>query len=271
VNHNVTSLVNTSGTEVEHYVYDPYGAVTVFDNSGPWVKQTGGSAFDNDVQFGGYKFDKLTGLNYSRERYYNSSTGIWQQRDQDYIDSLNLYQYALSTPTNGTDPSGRFVQYEVDKAKCTVKLILNISLRPDPSVENKLDGPQIVKRVKESIEKEWNNPNGAWTCAKCKVTFVANVEWVPYKYKQGRQGREVTNQAVGDNNIVINNLPPKKFRSETRIPPLKNWQRTFGEWSAQDSDWVYAHEAGHLMNVIDEYTDDPATGESVPMRVIKVK
>src|SRR5260370_33148185 len=32
-NYNVTALVNNSGTVVERYAYDPYGAVTVYDAS----------------------------------------------------------------------------------------------------------------------------------------------------------------------------------------------------------------------------------------------
>lgn len=40
-----------------------------------------------------------------------------------------------------------------------------------------------------------------------------------------------------------------------------------GYWNADNvpgSDWQYAHEAGHLMGLDDDYTDDPITGESIP-------
>lgn len=40
-----------------------------------------------------------------------------------------------------------------------------------------------------------------------------------------------------------------------------------GYWNADnrpEADWQYAHEAGHLMGLDDDYVDDPNTGRSVP-------
>ena len=66
-NMNVTALVNTSGTVVERYVYDPYGQVTVLDSTTggqtDWAADADGDFdVDNEILYCGYRYDPETGL-----------------------------------------------------------------------------------------------------------------------------------------------------------------------------------------------------------------
>jgi RHS repeat-associated protein len=78
-NMNVTALVAESGGNVvERYRYDPYGAVTIMDNS---FSGRTSSSYDNVILFAGYHYDPATGLNYARNRYYTSLLGLWPTTD----------------------------------------------------------------------------------------------------------------------------------------------------------------------------------------------
>jgi RHS repeat-associated protein len=111
-NMNVTALVNTSGTVVERYVYDPYGKVTFYNGS--WTKtqlgqETPGtlSAYSNDILYCGYRFDPETGLCHVRRRYYHPTLGRWASRD--IIESLGRrsdYEYGAASPAVHVDPWG---------------------------------------------------------------------------------------------------------------------------------------------------------------------
>jgi len=42
---------------------------------------------------------------------YHPTIGAWMQRDPlDYVDDLNLYEAAISNPTNFTDPTGEYIR-----------------------------------------------------------------------------------------------------------------------------------------------------------------
>ena len=71
-NWNVTALVNTSGTVVERYVYDPFGAVTVL--SGTWGTQTG-SNYGWVYLFQGGRYDGVSGLYKFGARDYSAAWG----------------------------------------------------------------------------------------------------------------------------------------------------------------------------------------------------
>jgi RHS repeat-associated protein len=121
-NMNVTALVNTSGTVVERYVYDPYGKVTFLQ--GDWSLQhvegqADGtvSAYANEILYCGYRYEPETGQYLARERYYHPTLARWTSRDPaaqtQVLGSLvllpafdNLYEYVGANPTKFTDPSG---------------------------------------------------------------------------------------------------------------------------------------------------------------------
>ncbi len=69
---NVTALVNTSGTVVERFVYDPFGQATVLDAS--WGARSG-SAYDWTVLWQGEHWDSVSGLYLMRDGDYSPTLG----------------------------------------------------------------------------------------------------------------------------------------------------------------------------------------------------
>ncbi|RDG40027.1 hypothetical protein DVH02_00425 [Streptomyces corynorhini] len=91
----VVGLADPDGTVATRYTYDPYGGPT-----------TTGAASGNPYTFTGRENDG-TGLLYYRNRSYDPETGRFISQDPiGYAGGTNLYQYALSSPTTYTDPSG---------------------------------------------------------------------------------------------------------------------------------------------------------------------
>ncbi|MFJ3505608.1 RHS repeat-associated core domain-containing protein [Streptomyces sp. NPDC090135] len=91
----VVGLANADGTVGTTYAYDPNGTPTV-----------SGAASTNSYTFTGREDDK-TGLLHYRNRYYDPQTGRFISQDPIGVaGGTNLYQYALSSPTTYTDPTG---------------------------------------------------------------------------------------------------------------------------------------------------------------------
>ncbi|WP_416963453.1 RHS repeat-associated core domain-containing protein [Streptomyces sp. Agncl-13] len=91
----VVGLANSDGTVATTYAYDPGGTPTA-----------SGSATTNPYTFTGRE-DDGTGLLYYRNRYYDPQTGRFISQDPSgQAGGTNLYQYALSSPTTYTDPTG---------------------------------------------------------------------------------------------------------------------------------------------------------------------
>jgi RHS repeat-associated protein len=118
-NFNVTALVNTSGTVVERYVYDAYGAIAPYGGSpgiysDDWNTQvTWTSSKTNEILFCGYRYDPESNLYHVRHRMYQSTIGQWCERDPiGYADSTNLYLYAGSHPVEGWDSTGLIMVVE---------------------------------------------------------------------------------------------------------------------------------------------------------------
>ena len=107
-NWNTTTFVDSSGSPLEHYVYNAYGQPSTLD--GVFTQTSSqASTLSFDYFFAGYRVDKLTGLFQVRNRMYHPSVGVWVQRDPlEYADSSNHYQYAQSDPAGAIDPIGTF-------------------------------------------------------------------------------------------------------------------------------------------------------------------
>ncbi|WP_159392844.1 RHS repeat-associated core domain-containing protein [Streptomyces cyaneogriseus] len=91
----VVGLANTDGTIATSYAYDPNGTPTA-----------SGATSSNPYTFTGRE-DDGTGLLYYRNRYYDPQTGRFISQDPiGHAGGTNLYQYALSSPTTYTDPTG---------------------------------------------------------------------------------------------------------------------------------------------------------------------
>ncbi|EST28814.1 RHS repeat-associated core domain-containing protein [Streptomyces niveus] len=91
----VVGLANADGTVATSYTYDPYGQPTA-----------SGAASTDPYTFTGRESDG-TGLLYYRNRYYDPESGRFISQDPiGYAGGTNLYEYALSSPTTYTDPTG---------------------------------------------------------------------------------------------------------------------------------------------------------------------
>jgi len=114
-NFNITALADTDGDIVERYEYDAYGKVTVLhgddDADGgevtEWDVDSGGSDWDNQILYCGYRFDGQTQTYHVRHRQYHPTLGRWLQRDPaGYADGMSLYEYCASVPVAKLDSTG---------------------------------------------------------------------------------------------------------------------------------------------------------------------
>ncbi len=113
---NVTSLVGLkiqSGQiycdVLERFHYDPYGRPYFFDKDGD-LRSPHRSSYAWDILYGGYQYDRETGLYHVRQRVFHPDLGVWLQPDpQGYAGGPNLYQYCNGSPLTYTDPMGEVV------------------------------------------------------------------------------------------------------------------------------------------------------------------
>jgi len=85
-------------------MYDAYGKPAVLDADFS-DDGDGASDVDNVILYAGYRWDTETGLYSVRCRAYHPTLGRWVQRDPvGYLETTNLYQYALSSPAGHIDP-----------------------------------------------------------------------------------------------------------------------------------------------------------------------
>jgi len=89
----VVGLVNSSGSKVNSYSYDPYGMQ---------LSATGTVA--NPWCYAGGQFDSQTGLTKFGARYYDPDLSRFTQRDPSGLDLP--YAYAGCDPVNNVDPTG---------------------------------------------------------------------------------------------------------------------------------------------------------------------
>lgn len=105
------AITDSTGTPVERYAYDAYGAVTVTTGAGapvaPNAWGTPHSAIGNPWLFTGRQFDEEAGLYQYRNRYYDAAKGRFLQRDLFDFDPVdNLYRYVEDKPTKYVDFTG---------------------------------------------------------------------------------------------------------------------------------------------------------------------
>jgi RHS repeat-associated protein len=94
----VTDVVSSSGTDLDHIVYDPYGNI---------VTETNASNGDR-FKFAGMEYDSTTGIYYDHARYYDAAIGRFISQDPTGFASgdTDLYRYVDNQPTVATDPDG---------------------------------------------------------------------------------------------------------------------------------------------------------------------
>ncbi|WP_089971211.1 RHS repeat-associated core domain-containing protein [Lihuaxuella thermophila] len=81
-----------------------------------------------------YRYDKVTGLYYLQNRYYNPDTGRFLTRDPDSGEemeplTLNKYIYAGNNPVMNIDPDGNFFKILKGYAKRVMRWLVNVIFR----------------------------------------------------------------------------------------------------------------------------------------------
>jgi RHS repeat-associated protein len=103
-NYNLTAAIDTSGSVQERYLFDPYGARSIFDSS---YSSRVSSSFAWLHGHQGLKHDGETGLIYNRKRMVVPSFSRFLQKDPlGYYDGPNSYQYLKSSSATSRDPTG---------------------------------------------------------------------------------------------------------------------------------------------------------------------
>jgi RHS repeat-associated protein len=100
----LTALIDASAVVQERYGYDCFGNPRVMTAAfGPGSV----NAYTTDFAFGGYRWDKESGLYQVRHRFYHARLGRWLSRDPiGYRAGTNLYGGMGNNPINTTDPWG---------------------------------------------------------------------------------------------------------------------------------------------------------------------
>jgi RHS repeat-associated protein len=120
--YSVVAVFDAGGNVKERVEYDAYGSCRILDDGDDDTWFTGddvvldASAYGNPYLFTGRNLDSLNNgtfrIYYYRARYYDPETGRFLQRDlEKYVDSMNLYEYAVSNPNMNMDPSGRMIYF----------------------------------------------------------------------------------------------------------------------------------------------------------------
>ena len=106
-NFNVTALVDGTGAVVERYVYDPYGAVTIYSPDYSTVRSS--SSYAMTILFQGMRYDATSGLYEADARWYSATLQTWVSPDpmRFAAGDVKLYGFVKNNPDNKTDPTGK--------------------------------------------------------------------------------------------------------------------------------------------------------------------
>jgi RHS repeat-associated protein len=97
-NGNVSEYLDTAGTNIVHYEYDPFGGLT---------RLTGNNSGRFQHRFSTKPRDFSTGLYYYGYRWYDPATGRWPSRDPiEERGGVNLYGFVKNEPTRLFDMLG---------------------------------------------------------------------------------------------------------------------------------------------------------------------
>jgi RHS repeat-associated protein len=138
----VRNVVNNSGVLQDTITYDGYGCIKTETNA----------ASGGRYKFTGREQDTETGLQFSRNRYYDPKIGRWIEQDPLGFSAGdgNLYRYVGNGPTNATDPTGLDVTLVKELAKGIAISLANFG---GGQVKIK-DGPEGAVTVRKGVEIE---------------------------------------------------------------------------------------------------------------------
>lgn len=181
--------------------------------------------------------------------FYNPNSGRWLNRDPlEEEGGVNLYGFVHNDSLSHFDPLGQHVDKWKDIWNCRFTVDLRIKIYVDPRNATVVNLSAVAGRIQSSIVSHW----GTWMTNGWTITFQAQVTPIGRTPPPPRGGEA---QIDNSNQVEIND-EPATFRSWVII------DRNRGVWTQRADDWVFAHEAGHLMGLGDDYHD--VGGASVP-------
>src|SRR5262249_52601645 len=126
----VTKVIDGSGAVIDAITYDGFG--NILSESSP--------ASGDRYKYTGREWDSVTGLQYSRARWYARAVGGWlaEAPASSAAGDPNLYRYAGNGPTNFTDPSGLKIATGTDEVPAGM-LLREAPLTATPPVTEDMD------------------------------------------------------------------------------------------------------------------------------------
>ncbi|HKJ50858.1 MAG TPA: RHS repeat-associated core domain-containing protein [Gammaproteobacteria bacterium] len=220
---------------VTFYHHDALGSVIAKSDADGYLylneeyQPYGEKIYATEDFFGGSD-DWYTGKNYSEEldltyfgaRWYDAKQGRFLSMDPAPVSllsmhSFNRYHYANNNPFKYIDPDGRDAIIAIDGKDIKITIPIKFS--------GKGATPEVTNKFTSRIESEWTGTFGKFNV----VTSVAT--------------------EVKDGVISRIEVPEGGGRAFVR-------GGNRGVWPSERPAWTAAHEAGHLLGLIDRYYDE---------------
>ena len=255
--------LDETGKVISYEEYHPYGTTSY---------QAGDSAAEVSLKryrYAGKERDEESGFYYHGARYYAPWLGRWISCDPlGIIDLMNLYGYARNNPVKHHDPTGQAAKVTIqnkDKNKMEDrKVIVQLNLLFYPTEEGMKGGldqkfikESISPKVKEAIETYWHKENVIVDGKRFSFEVKVNVE--VYKDKESALKASYSRSDLHD---VVGLTIPESGYHRSYVDGSRNASSTRSIGSIWDlypdhdhgnPGRIYAHEAGHLMGLSDDY------------------
>jgi len=181
-------------------------------------RRASGRTFAYNIRFAGQVFDGQAGLHYNGFRDYDPAIGRYPQGDPLGLGggSISPYLYAVVNPLSFADPWGLWASVSVSGNDVSITIPITYS---GPGAD-----PGRIKDWNDAIQRIWSGQFGKYHVTTRVTRGPENQVAVPCGY-----GRAVTDRL-----------------GNTGTWPALGLKGSTPEWGA-------AHEAGHLMGLIDEY------------------
>jgi len=225
--------LNSAGARVAVHHYLPFGEERPVQ-SDPTL---------NDRAFTGHQRDSETGLDYMVARYYSSSLGRFMSPDPasesinvENPQSWNRYAYVMNNPLRFIDPRGEEATATVNEEKKTITVTVQIDIYGEEASD------ELAGQMESQIEGAWNGQ-----------TYTDPETGTEYAVEVDAQVRNVGTD--GDAATA-----PNRIEITSDVKDGRSWVNTFGKvdtgkWTPDAGGTTYAHEAGHLMGLRDDYKD----------------
>lgn len=185
--------------------------------------------------------DPLFELGAEQTRFYQTEVGFGASLG----DEFNLYWYVKNDPVDLIDPFGEKARVSVDPKNCTLTVTLNIGIYGPGATS------ALASKIESCINSHWNGHTTKKGCSKCdpgncKVAVEAHVKY----YANAKHWPDVPE----DNQIKIRGSTGKR---SWVFGPGGSWGHWEDDTVTLDNPtpcWTFAHEAGHLMGLGDDYS-----------------